>query len=305
VPTPNPAHPAATVILLRDAASGPEIFMVRRSAGGSFMAGQHVFPGGRVDLADRQAAGAAAVDAVGRAGSHWPDLSPEEAVAYQVAAARELFEEAGVLLARGTDGQWLSLADAAAYARFAGHRRAVHAGALTLDALMAGETLRLALDTLVPWAHWVTPAVTTRRFDTRFFVARLPEDQTPVHDEAETTASHWTTAAGAIESAQRGDIVLPPPTWMTLRELEAYRSVSEILEAAAARDRARWEPLLAEEDGQRIMIMPGDPDFGDGGVRAGAREHPHEGRQVPAHETRFVWSDGHWRARHCTRSRQP
>ena len=145
------------------------------------------------------------------------------------------------------------------------HRRAVHSGALTLDALMARETLRLALDTLLPWAHWVTPAVTTRRFDTRFFVARLPADQTPVHDEAETTDSGWTSAAGALESARRGDIVLPPPTWMTLRELEGFGSVDEILAAVPARDRHSTRAAPG-----RAGWRPHDDHAGRSGVRCGS-----------------------------------
>lgn len=288
----NPAHPAATVILLRDSAAGPEIFMVRRNAGTSFMAGQHVFPGGKVEGADQQPVDSGWFVGADRAALHWPDLLPDQAVAYHVAAARELFEEAGVLLARGTTGGLVSLADAADAARFTVHRRAVLAGTLTLDALMARETLRLALDTLLPWAHWVTPPVTTRRFDTRFFVARLPPDQTPVHDEAETTDGEWTSAAGALDNARRGNIVLPPPTWMTLRELEAFRSVDEILASAPARDKQRREPLLAEQDGSRMMIMPGDPEYGvDTSVSA-----------PPLYETRFVWRDGQWRATYYERS---
>ena len=286
----NPAVPAATVILLRDSLTGPEIFMVRRNVGTSFMAGQHVFPGGKVDAVDEQPVDSGWFDGADRAALHWPDLLPDQAVAYHIAAARELFEEAGVLLARTPAGELVSLADDAAHARFAGHRRAVHAGTLRLDALLAREALRLALDTLLPWAHWVTPPVTTRRFDTRFFVARLPADQTPVHDEAETTDSEWTSAAGALEAARRGAIVLPPPTWTTLRELEAFHSVDEILASAPARDRGRREPLLAEQDGSRMMIMPGDPEYGVGGG------------QPPPYETRFVWRDGQWRAMYYARS---
>ena len=298
VPADNPAHPAATVILLRDAAEGPETFLVRRNAGTAFMAGQHVFPGGRVDAADHQPAGAGWLDGADRAAGQWPDLSPADAVAYHVAAARELFEEAGVLLARRTDGGLVSLAAEADQARFDVHRRAVHSGTLTLDALMAREALRLALDTLVPWAHWVTPPVTTRRFDTRFFVARLPADQTPSHDEAETIASTWTSPQAALGSAQRGDIVLPPPTWMTLRELEAFASVEEILAAAPARERERREPLLTEHEGARMMIMPGDPEYGVARAADGALA----GVEPPRFETRFVWRDGQWRATWYERS---
>ena len=161
--------------------------------------------------------------------------------------------------------------------------------------------------------------MTTRRFDTRFFVARLPADQTPVHDEAETTDSGWRSAAGAIESARRGDIVLPPPTWMTLRELEGFGSVDEILAAVPACDRDRREPLLAEQAGARMLIMPGDPEYGEGRVRPasakasavrrslseGGKDPPYDSGdavEIPRHETRFVWRDGQWRATYYERS---
>lgn len=296
----NPAHPAATVILVRDGGAGPEIFMVRRHADTSFMAGQHVFPGGRVDAADRPCADATWFDRANQDAA-WPDLPMADAVAYQVAAARELFEEAGVLLARTSAGGLVSLANPVDHERFSTYRRAVHAGTLALDLLMAGETLRLALDALLPWAHWVTPPVTTRRFDTRFFVARLPAGQTPVHDEAETTASEWTSASRALDSARRGDIVLPPPTWMTLRELEAFGSVDEIFAAAPERTLDRREPLLAEQDGHRMMIMPGDPEYG---VRRVSQDPPYDdlADETPLYETRFVWRDGQWRPTYYERS---
>lgn len=259
-------RPAATVIVLRDSPGGPEIFMVRRHEGTAFMGGAYVFPGGRVDAADFEAA------------------SGDEALAFRLAALRELFEEAGVLLARA-DAGFATIDDADAQERFRAYRTEVHAGRLTLADLAAREGLRLAPDALVPFAHWVTPPVDARRFDTRFFVARVPPGQTPVHDETETTHSVWVTAADAIARAARDEILLPPPTWTTLRELEPFATVDAALAWAAARTIARREPLYRERDGERMLLLPGDPD------------NPARWHEPMAHETRFVHSGGRWRAR--------
>jgi len=257
-------RPAATVIVLRDAGRAPEIFMVRRRDGTAFMGGAYVFPGGRVDRADAAAAG-------------------DDEQAFRIAALRELFEEAGVLLARSADGRFVSLAGAA-HERFRAYRDDVHEGTLSLSAMAAREGLRLAPDALVPFAHWVTPPVDVRRFDTRFFVTRVPPDQQPVHDAGETTASVWTTAAAALESAERREIVLPPPTWTTLRELERFGSVEAVLAWAASRRIVRREPLFVERSGRRLLLLPGDP------------LNPEGWPEPLPPETRFVFDSDRWRA---------
>ena len=269
------ARPAATVVVLRDpsdvssaAASvphaRPEIFLVRRHQGTAFMGGAHVFPGGRVDAADAEIAG--------------------DRFAHHVAAARELFEEAGVLLARDARGRFVSLASAELQARFKQYRTDLHGRSLTLREILEREALELAVGALVPFAHWVTPPVDTRRFDTRFFVARVPPEQTPAHDETETIESVWVTAADALDRARRDDIVLPPPTWTTLRELEPFRSVDDILAWAAGRRIERREPRVLERDGIKMLLLPGDP------------LSPDRWGEPPPRETRFVLTNGRWRA---------
>ncbi len=277
-------RPAATVILMRDGAPGPEIFMVRRHERTAFMGGAWVFPGGRVDASDVGAADASWCDGVQRAAASLPGVAPEEATGYFVAAARELFEEAGVLLARRVARDFVRIADRDADARMKPLRLAVHDGSLTLRALVEGERLRLALDALVPYAHWVTPPVDSRQFDTRFFVARVPPAQTPGHDAAETTQSAWTTAAAALARCRAGEIVLPPPTWTTLRELEPFGSVDDAIAWVAGRRIVRREPQFVERDGVKILLLAGDPLRPDLG-----------GDERPA-ETRFVLADGRWRA---------
>src|SRR5207237_7560669 len=146
-PFPADARPAATVVVLRDCPAGPEVFMVRRHEGTAFMGGAHVFPGGRVDAADASA-DATWCDGIAHAIAQLPSVPPAEATAYHVAAARELFEEAGVLLARDRSGAFVSLAGPD-HDRFKRARHAVHAGSTPLRAVVDMQGSRLALDALV------------------------------------------------------------------------------------------------------------------------------------------------------------
>jgi 8-oxo-dGTP pyrophosphatase MutT (NUDIX family) len=285
VPVSIPANPrpASTVVVLRDSPRGPEAFMVRRHEATAFMGGAHVFPGGRVDAADRDA-DVTWCDGLVEAEHQLPALPPAEARAYHVAAARELFEEAGVLLARAANGRFVSIAGTEAHERFKAYRTEVHAAAASLRAIVQRERLRLALDALVLFAHWVTPPIDTRQFDTRFFLTRVPPEQTPAHDETETTHSVWLTPAAAIREAEAGAIVLPPPTWTTLRELERFETVDAALAWGRERRVERREPAVLERDGRRMLLLPGDPLHPD----APAGERPLE--------TRFVFVERGWRA---------
>lgn len=260
--------------------------MVRRHAAHAAFSGAHVFPGGRVDTADRDAADAHWCDGIEHAERQLADLAPAAAVAYHVAAARELFEEAGLLLARDGSGRFVSLASPDDQARFQGYRLDVHAGRRSLRQVVEGEGLRLALGALIAYAHWVTPSigpqpatasgrpepVEGRRFDTRFFVTRMPMNQTPAHDEVESTHGAWIAAPDAIRSSERGEIILPPPTWTTLCEIARFRSVDEILRSTRSRRIQPREPKLRHQGDVKVLVVPGDQQ-----------------------DTTFVWSDGCWR----------
>jgi 8-oxo-dGTP pyrophosphatase MutT (NUDIX family) len=243
--------PASTVVVLRDAVAAPEIFMVRRHERTAFMAGAFVFPGGRVDPAD-----VVFDDPEGAARR----LAGQTASAgYAAAAIRELFEEAGILLARDRSGRFVTTADLRRRDRLERARREVHGGLVTMREMAEREGLTLALDALVEWAWWVTPPLDTRRFDTRFFLARMPAGQTSGHDDQETIDSRWTTAAAALEADRRQEIVLPPPTWMTLRELLPFVSVDQAMTVAATRSVVRREPLVLQENGAQWLQMPVAP----------------------------------------------
>lgn len=256
--------------------------MVRRH-GRAAWAGAHVFPGGRVDAADRDAADDRWCDRVADLTAQLADLPAVDAVAHYVAAARELFEEAGVLLARDATRQLVSLNDESARQRFAEHRANIHAGCESLRDVVERERLRLALDVLILYAHWVTPVTEARRFDTRFFITRAPIDQTPAHDEAETTDSLWVAPADALMRARNNEIVLPLPTWTTLRELEGFGSVDEALAWARRRLIRRREPMPVEYGGGQMLVLPGDP------------LHPDPVQEERPVDTRFVVVDGRWR----------
>lgn len=249
------------------------------------MGGAHVFPGGRVDAADT--GDDAWCEGIAHATTQLADLPAGDAVAYHVGAIRELFEEAGVLLARDAVGGFVSLAGDAAHARFKHDREEVHAGRTTMRHVVEREGLRLALDALILFSHWVTPPIDTRRFDTRFFMTRVPPDQTPAHDDTETTHSVWLTPAAAMEQARRDEIVLPPPTWTTLRELEPFTTVNDALGWARTRRIQRRMPHAVEHEGRRLLVMPGDPLHPE--------RFPEQFHDTPA-ETRFAFVDERWRA---------
>jgi 8-oxo-dGTP pyrophosphatase MutT (NUDIX family) len=143
--------------------------------------------------------------------------------------------------------------------------------------------VRVALDALVPWAHWVTPPLEARRFDTRFFAARAPANQTPAPDGRETTEGAWMTPSDALGRAGRDELLLPPPTWTSLRELEPFTTVADALQWARQRRIVRREPKLVERDGRRLLFLPGDPENWTPELDA-----------TPI-ETRFVLTDGRWR----------
>lgn len=281
--TVPPAHPSSTVVLVRPSSSRFEVFLVKRHDKVAFMGGAHVFPGGRVDPGDRIEAPERICDGVAAAAERMSDVAAVEGVAHHVAGIRELFEEAGILLARREDGRMVDFAAPSEHERFLGYRKALADGTVTMQQLAERERLRLALDAIVLFAHWVTPEVETKRFDTRFFAAMVPPHQHAVHDDSETTHSEWMDPMEAVERCRRDDIMLPPPTWTTLRTLEKLSSASELMEWARQRRIIRVQPGFISNDTVTMLTLPGDPTF-----------PPVEGFE--AEETRFILDGIRWRA---------
>jgi len=228
-------QPAATVMLVRDGSTGGpsslEVLMLRRHPESVFAADAWVFPGGRVDDGDRHGAPVAIGPSDAEASA---ELGlPSGGLAYWIAAARECFEEAGILLARhpGT-GAWFEASTDLAAARLARYRREVHSGATTLAAVLESEGLVLDLSGVHYVSHWITPPRrgNARRFDTRFFVAEVPPAQVAAHDAAETVESIWTTPAEALARGAAGDLRLLIPTIANLETLSRFSSVAELVE---------------------------------------------------------------------------
>ena len=239
-PTDTPPVPrdAATVVLLRDQAEGMQVLLVRRHQNSRDMGGLHVFPGGKLDEADAESAQALQ--------AHWPtlhqhlgepELSPQQAAALHVAAAREALEECGVAL----------------------DPRALH-----------------------PWSRWITPKVPlmmVRRFDTRFFVARLPEGAVAQHDAHETTEILWINPRVALERYGRHEMTLAAPQLVSLLHLAQHPNTASVLAEAQAKAPPLIEPHRLEEDGYTITAYPGDPT------------HPVRERVLPLAMTRVYFRD--------------
>ena len=265
-PTTVPVKPAATVLLVRDAdAGGVEVFMLRRTFNAAFASGMFVFPGGKVDDVDGVDEIAELCD--GLTDSHASALLgiTSGGLAYWVACIRECFEEAGVLLARHeSTGDVVRFDDEATAKRFEAERENIHDGSVALLDLCKREELRLTTDDIHYVSHWITPLGEKRRFDTRFFIARAPQAQEPLHDDGETIESFWISPQEAIERAHEKDLMLMPPTKANIEFLLPYKTADEVLEAAAqvGMPQTILPKLKIDSDGRVVGIaMPGDPEY--------------------------------------------
>jgi 8-oxo-dGTP pyrophosphatase MutT (NUDIX family) len=255
---------AATVMLVRDGVSGLEVFLLRRTPGAVFAGGAHVFPGGAVDDADREPGVEACCD--GRTDDDASQVLGLESggLAYWVAAVRECFEEAGVLLAHDRSGELVRFDHPDVAARFERARREVAAGSRRLVDVCGDEGLRLALGDIHYVSHWITPPGLSRRFDTRFFVARAPAAQRPLHDRFETVASAWVRPADALAAERRGEIELILPTMHSLGVLDRFAGTDELLTAIAAIDEVPLSvPRLVREQGGVRVLLQGDDGYED------------------------------------------
>lgn len=254
VPAPLPPRPAATVMLVRDTAEGIKVFLMHRHAAMDFVAGVMVFPGGGVDDRDRgaltpgrSAPEEAPVAWFGPAPSWWAErlnVDADLAEALVCAAARETFEESGVLFAGPADDQDGIVSDASVY----GDARAALANhSLSFADFLRTEKLMLRADLLRPWANWVTPKEErTRRYDTYFFVGALPAGQRADGENTETDQADWVTPQAALDDFAEGRSFLLPPTWTQLDSLNG-RTVEEVL--GVQRQIVAVEPHLAVNEG--------------------------------------------------------
>ena len=259
-PTLLTPRPAATLILARDSAAGPEIFLMQRTLTANFVAGAHVFPGGAVDPGD--------------ADPFWQDnedrfddrhasrlLGMEQGgLAYWIAAIRETFEESGLLLAVDADGAAPNADELTAL------RSRVACAELDFNALCRQRGLRPALTGLRYFSHWITPPGLSRRFDTRFFLAAAPAEQVAVPDQVETIAHAWVRPEDALAMQKRGEIELVFATMQTLKALSGFDSVAAMLAHAQGREaEPALMPRISTGSRGRRMVLPDDRAYAEVG----------------------------------------
>ena len=254
---PATPKPSATLILLRDAVEGVEVFLMRRTDQAAAFSGAYVFPGGAVDPHDHA--------------EHWQSLGIDDAnasrqldlerggAAYALAAIRECFEEAGLLLAYDASGAPVRLDAVGNAADQEGLRKALAAGEINFVEFCLEHQLHPVIDQLIYFDHWITPFAEKRRFDVRFFLAAAPAEQIASHDNSETVAHAWLKPADALQRFKAGEILLVTPTVKTLEALAAHHSVAEII-AHFSRPRTIRStlPYIARDNKGKRVLLPGD-----------------------------------------------
>ena len=242
-------RPASTVLLLRDGAAGEiEVFMMVRHYEIDFNSGALVFPGGSVDNGDQEIiarpelySGGEGLDAV--------------SLSFRIAAIRETFEESGILLARPAGSN--SLVEAKRAAEIEGRdRAALCEGKTTFLKVLTDNEVVLALDELVPYAHWITPEGMPKRFDTWFFLAAAPPEQAGAHDGKESTDSIWVSPREALAGGESGRFKLPFPTTRNLIRLGKQGSVRAALNDSKGRKIVTVMPVMTKLNGGRQLRIP-------------------------------------------------
>ena len=296
----QPLRDAATVVLTRDGPTGLELYLLKRPAGSGFMGGAWVFPGGKVDSADLDFHSTLLGDAGARlkeqvVATPGRDGPSGISLGVVVAVCRELFEEAGVLLARdqqtgaalqSSDPRWPALKKG---------RALLVSGEGSLGALLEDNGLRLALEEVEYFAHWITPSAEKRRFDTRFFVAHLPPEQQATREENETADAKWCAAEEALGAAGRGDMFLPPPTLKTIEDVAQFETWGALRRWALANSPFPILPKIRFEDEGVTILLPWDAEYA---AAAGAdldlvtpSEHP-----LVQGVSRIVFDGKRWRS---------
>ena len=247
------ARASATIVIARDGPGGLELFMLERHIQSEFAGGAFVFPGGTLDDGDLDTALAGLVDGWETLAEDMGEDDAELARALMVCAIRETFEEAGILLARTTEGAPVDLSGP----RWSEWRAAVDAGEMSAAVLAKAAGIRYAADELRFWQRWVTPIHAPKRYDTRFFIARLPDGQVPLHDAVETTGSAWISPADALAKAEAGAFTIVFPTRKALESLAPFSSTDALLAAAVGRPNQPVLPRLLTRGAEvRIQVPP-------------------------------------------------
>jgi 8-oxo-dGTP pyrophosphatase MutT (NUDIX family) len=246
VPEPAVARPSATVMIIRDGIPGLEIFMVTRDRQVDFAAGAAVFPGGKVDADDARAG--------------WPAPPGAPDASYWIAAVRETFEETGLLLARNRET--FGTVDPTEAARIdAEHRTPLLDGTRPFSEILTAAGLVPALDLMTPFAHWVTPEASPKRFDTHFFLVAALPGQIARHDGREAVASFWITPAELLAEARAGRHTLVPATEFNLELLAESGTVADAVATARARRIVTVMPTMRRVPEGMHLTFPADAGY--------------------------------------------
>ncbi len=262
--TPAIPRPAATIVLLRDAEHGMEVLLMRRSRKAGFVPGAYVFPGGRVDGTD---AGPKTIEQL-------DGLTPESAasrlelengeppaIAYYLAALREAFEETGILVGLRSDGS--TPPTAAEDSSVDSVRDDLMENRISFAEAIALLQCRIAGDAIEYLAHWITPTPEPRRYDTRFFAAKVRSGAEAIIDPREMTDALWLTPAEALRRCDEGDLPMIFPTIKTLEQLVPHETVDEALEAVGRRPVQTLMPTLIITPTGVGMQLRSETDDGD------------------------------------------
>ena len=285
-------QPAATVILIRERAAGIQVYLLKRSSKSGFMAGKYVFPGGKVDRNDRQ------FDIFARSSDLTPKeigirfgpvLSERQAFAYCVAAVRETFEEAGIILARSTSSH-------TAISTIGKLRLTANLEIDWLVRLVESRNWQLSLSALSVWSHWITPKLMKQRFDTRFFLAEKPAGQKCRPDDREAVRGLWLYPEDALAANLGGEISLSPPTLVTLHELLKYTKLKDLRSAVAHRS---WGPpiqprLIPLPEGA-VIVEPWDPMYNQDEIKIDDAGLPSSVLSVGESFSRIWLDNGIWK----------
>ena len=265
---PVAPRPASTVVILRDGAAGIEVFMVVRHHEIDFASGALVFPGGKVDAQDSD--------------PRWATLAPVCADVpeppYWVAAARETFEEAGLLLARNPEREGRLVLAERAHALVDRYQKPLNAAEISFCDIIEREGLFVATDLMVHFAHWITPVTSPKRFDTHFFLVGAPMEQVGVHDGSESVDGIWIRPQQALDDAEAGRRTLVNATRMNLQKLARSRTVADAVSAARASRVVTVEPQVQNlPDGSRLIRIPEDAGYGASEIHVPAHIRPAAG----------------------------
>lgn len=249
MPEPAVPVPAATILMLRDGPTGLETFMVVRHHQIDFASGALVFPGGKVDDGDFDV----------RDLCQGVDNADDTQVAMMAGAIREAFEECGILLARAAGSE--DLVSGERLATLESYREPLNNFELSLRSFLEKESLQLACDKLQHYAHWVTPPMMPKRFDTHFYLAAAPADHLAVHDGYESVDSVWISPADALKGADDGTYTIIFPTRLNVEMLGESASVDNAIAMAAARTIVSVTPWTEQRDDGVYLCIPPEAGY--------------------------------------------